>query len=67
MKNYIQWSVTKNVRDHRSNNLLHVFHLFLIQIRNILQWTVGSAVGYRKSDNWMMEAVYYKLKVGNLL
>ena len=47
--------------------LLYVFHWFLIQIRNILQWTVVATVRYRKSDNWLMETVYSKLKVGNLL
>ena len=54
-----QWNVT-NIR----SNLLHVFHWFLMQIHNILQWTVVSTVFYRKSDNWSMETVYSKLKVG---
>ena len=51
----------------RSNNLLYVFHWFLMQIHNILRWTVGSTVHYRKSKNWMMKTVYSKLKIGNFL
>ena len=40
---------------------MYVFHWFLIQICDILQWTVVSTVRYRKSDNWMMEIVYSEL------
>ena len=29
--------------------------------------SVGSTVRYGKSDNWMIETGYSKLKVGNLL
>ena len=45
--------------------LLYVFHWFLKQICNILQWTVVSTVRYRKSENWMMEK--WKLNDGNSL
>ena len=58
----IQWNVT-----NRRNNRLFPFHWFLIEIHNILQWTVGSTVCYRESENWMMETAYSKVKVGNLL
>ena len=44
-----------------------VFHWFLMQIPNILQWTVVSTAHYSKSDNWTMEIIYSKLKIGNLL
>ena len=48
--------------------LLYIFDWFLMQIRNILQWTVVSTARYlKKNDNWMMmETVYSELKVGNL-
>ena len=45
----------------------YVFHWFLMQIRNILQWAAVSTACYGKSDNWTMETVYSELKVGNLL
>ena len=53
IKNQIQWNVI-----NRSNNLLYVFHWFLVQIHNILQWTADSRVPYEKRDNWMMETSY---------
>ena len=44
-----------------------IFTWVLLQIPNVLQWTVGSTVRYRKSDKWMVKIVYSKLKVGSLL
>ena len=32
----------------------------------MVEWTAVSTVGYRKSDNWIMETVYSELKGGNL-